>query len=155
MNIFWLDTDPVACAQMHCNKHVVKMPLEYAQLLSAAHHLNGSPIASRVYKLSHKHHPCTVWTANSRDAYNQVLALFKATALEYSYRYVRQHKSFVTLYNLLCDNPCPVRSAGNPPQCMPDEYKCDDVVQAYRNYYIGDKSAIAKWSRRGQPAWWE
>ena len=26
-----------------------------------------------------------------------------------------------------------------PPLCMPDEYKSDDYVQSYRNYYIGDK----------------
>jgi hypothetical protein len=37
MNIFALATDPVLAAQMHCDKHVVKMIVEYAQLLSTAH----------------------------------------------------------------------------------------------------------------------
>jgi hypothetical protein len=37
MNIFYLDKDPKTCAQYHCDKHVVKMILEYAQLLSTAH----------------------------------------------------------------------------------------------------------------------
>lgn len=40
MNIFVLDQDPAAAAGMHCDKHVVKMILEYAQLLSAAHRLH-------------------------------------------------------------------------------------------------------------------
>jgi hypothetical protein len=37
MNIFYLDEDPKICAQYHCDKHVVKMIIEYAQLLSTAH----------------------------------------------------------------------------------------------------------------------
>jgi len=41
-----------------------------------------------------------------------------------------------------------------PPQCMPDEYKCDDSVTAYRNYYMGDKAYFAKWSKRDKPKWW-
>ena len=37
MNIFFLDKDPIIAAQYHCDKHCVKMILEYAQLLSTAH----------------------------------------------------------------------------------------------------------------------
>ena len=37
MNIFYLDHDVRKCAEMHNDKHVVKMILEYAQLLSTAH----------------------------------------------------------------------------------------------------------------------
>ena len=33
MNIFYLDKDPVVAAQMSCDKHVVKMILESAQML--------------------------------------------------------------------------------------------------------------------------
>ena len=40
MNIFVLDNDPKKCAEAHCNKHVVKMILEHAQLMCTAHHLN-------------------------------------------------------------------------------------------------------------------
>ena len=39
MNIFYLDREPKTCAEMHCDKHVVKMIIEYAQLLSTAHRL--------------------------------------------------------------------------------------------------------------------
>ena len=37
MNIFYLSDDPQICAEQHCDKHVVKMCIEYAQLLSTAH----------------------------------------------------------------------------------------------------------------------
>ena len=37
MNIFYLDPNPRICAEMHLDKHVVKMIIEYAQLMSTAH----------------------------------------------------------------------------------------------------------------------
>lgn len=39
MNIFVVDQDPVVAARQHCDKHVVKMILEYGQMLSTAHRL--------------------------------------------------------------------------------------------------------------------
>ena len=40
MNIFALDQSPEKAAQMHLDRHVVKMIIEYAQLLSTAHRLS-------------------------------------------------------------------------------------------------------------------
>ena len=37
MNIFYLDFQTDKCAEYHCDKHVTKMIVEYAQLLSTAH----------------------------------------------------------------------------------------------------------------------
>ena len=39
MNIFALDPSPIVSAQMMCDKHVVKMIVETAQLLSTAHRM--------------------------------------------------------------------------------------------------------------------
>ena len=39
MNIFVLDKDPHIAAQMHCDRHVPKMIVESAQMLSTAHRL--------------------------------------------------------------------------------------------------------------------
>ena len=41
------------------------------------------------------------------------------------------------------------------PQAMPDQYKCDDTVTAYRDYVINEKH-YAKWNKipSRQPAWW-
>ena len=37
MNVFYLHEDPKVCAEMHIDKHCVKMIIEYAQLMSTAH----------------------------------------------------------------------------------------------------------------------
>ena len=39
MNIFYLNKSPEICAKEHVDKHVVKMIVEYAQLLSTAHRM--------------------------------------------------------------------------------------------------------------------
>ena len=39
MNIFYLHKKPEISAQLHCDKHVVKMIIEYAQMLSTAHRM--------------------------------------------------------------------------------------------------------------------
>jgi len=39
-------------------------------------------------------------------------------------------------------------------QTMPDKYNVPgDPVQAYRSFYIGEKSHLAKWTRRMIPKW--
>jgi hypothetical protein len=54
MNIFALDESPMFAAQFHCDKHVVKMVLETAQILSTVHHLEDVPqqeyIRKHIYK---------------------------------------------------------------------------------------------------------
>ena len=59
MNIFYLDKDIFKCAEYHCDKHVVKMCTEYAQLLGNINIYPGNTYAP--YKLTHKNHPCAVW----------------------------------------------------------------------------------------------
>lgn len=48
MNIFILDTEPTTAAHLHCDKHVVKMILEAAQMLSTTHRmLDGTEVIGR------------------------------------------------------------------------------------------------------------
>ena len=79
MNIFYLDEDPVLAAQMHCDKHVVKMILESAQLLSTAHLLiDGDELADErgLYKATHKNHPSSKWVRDSSENYEWLWNLF-------------------------------------------------------------------------------
>ena len=72
MNIFFLDFDTNKCAEYHCDKHVVKMILETAQLLCGVHHMVIHERLSNdqvPYKLSHKNHPCAIWTRESLSNY--------------------------------------------------------------------------------------
>ena len=64
MNIFHLDTDPQRAAQMHGDKHVVKMVLETAQMLCTAHRLtdgNAYADACRLYQKAYMNQPRTGW----------------------------------------------------------------------------------------------
>ena len=47
MNIFVLDKNPIKAAQQHCDKHVVKMILESAQMLSTAHRILDGKLEMR------------------------------------------------------------------------------------------------------------
>ena len=161
MNIFFVDTDPKTAAQWQCDAHVRKMILESAQLLSTAHReLDGDYWADLfdLYKSTHKNHPSAVWVRQSKANYQWLYDHFIALCDEYSYRYNKTHKTDTRLREALQIIPhgCPDVPFFDPPQCMPDEYKHDNTVQAYRNYYTLDK-ASNDWfcysKNRCQP-WW-
>jgi len=157
MNIFYLDKDPVVAAQMHCNKHVVKMILESAQMLSTAHRvLDGDEHADNVgmYKMVHRNHPSSIWVRTSDANYAWLYKLYGALLREYTYRYNKCHASEQLLYKLWV-RPRNLLHGDftSPPQCMPDYCKNDDTVFAYQNYYILEKSSFATWKRRDKPEW--
>lgn len=157
MNIFILDNDPVECAKYHNDKHVVKMILETAQLLSTAHRLCESPYAEQVYKATHKNHPCAVWVRESAENYSWTYRLFLALGEEYKFRYQKTHLSIDKLANILHNIPEGIPSIGKtlPAQAMPDDYKDENTVLAYRKYYMGDKRHLAGWTNRNVPGWWK
>ena len=159
MNLFVLDADPRRAAESQCDKHICKMSIEYAQLLSAAHHTCNSRHQDSVYKLTHKNHPATKWVAAHPEHYSWTYALACATWDEYTYRYGKTHGSS-RLRDLLADGPSIVGGghATPPPQCMPDDYRVrtggwDATVDAYRQYYRGEKASFATWKLRDVPAW--
>jgi len=155
MNIFYLDSDPQLCAQYHCDKHVVKMILETAQILSTALHLNGMN-DSWLYASTHENHPCVQWAAANQTNFGWLQQLGFHLCKEYTYRYGKKHKcewlitECVTVINHVTwpDEIVP------RPQCMPSLYRDDtDCRSAYRNYYLGEKTHILKYTRRHVPDW--
>jgi hypothetical protein len=158
MNIFYLDADPAIAAQQQCDKHCVKMILETAQLLSTAHRLlNGDEYADSVglYKATHKNHPSAVWVRQSTANYNWTHLHLTALCAEYTRRYNKTHKT-QRLLTALAKLPGALPDADTmtePPQCMPDQYKGDCAVSAYRNYYLGEKMYMAKWAYTEAPTW--
>lgn len=154
MNIFLLDKNPTVCAKYHCDKHVVKMIVETAQMLSTAHQLNGSPYKDKVYKATHINHPCNIWVRTAKWNYLWTAALFIELLKEYTKRYKKIHKSSRLIEYFV--KYCPVEKNGktNFVLAMPDEYKCSNPVMAYRNYYKGEKARFAKWNYTEEPEWW-
>ena len=154
MNIFLLDTDTRKCAQYHCDKHVVKMILETAQLLCGVHHMTDQVTDQVPYKLSHKNHPCAIWSRESLSNYLYLCDLGLELCREYTYRYGKRHKSQDVIEWYIVNKPNIVdKGFTEPARAMPDEYKVDSIVESYRNYYIGEKSKIAVWKNREIPEW--
>ena len=160
MNIFYLDRDPVVAAQMMCDKHVVKMILESAQMLSTTHRvLDGDAYADLIgmYKMAHKNHPTTVWVRSSVENYMWLYDHMIALMNEYTYRYDKHHATEKMIAPL---KKPPImlletlrKEFTSPPQCMPDYCKGVDTVSAYQTYYILEKSDFATWKRRDKPEW--
>ena len=174
MNIFFLSHDPKQCAEYHCDKHVVKMILEYAQLLSTAHRiLDGQEYVDNssgrkikrwklndgredmLYKATHINHPSAVWARQGKANYSWLYALWVSCLNEYTHRYGKEHACEKLRFVLVnCPKNLKDNNWSDPPQAMPDECKTSDVVNAYRQYYIMKKNGFARWTNREIPKWY-
>ena len=151
MNIFVVDEDPEIAARQLCDKHVVKMILETAQMLCtvAASHGYDTP-----YRATHAKHPCTLWAAKSADNWSWLLQHGLAMCAEYTRRYGRTHKSEqVIMWCAGLKIGFPESSLTPFAQAMPPKYKNESAVTAYRAYYHGEKAAFATWKSE-VPQWW-
>lgn len=176
MNIFVLDKNPTVAAQRQCDRHVVKMILETAQLLCTAHRvLDGEeyvdPDAKRkvkrwrltnsyhdemMYKVTHTNHPSAVWARESLQNYIWLYDHFDALSVEYEYRYGKKHLTWIKLQDILSVTPKNIPNKGLTPfkLAMPDECKTEDAVESYRKYYITKQHAFnMTWKNREAPDW--
>lgn len=178
MNIFYLHPDPQKCAEMHNDKHTVKMVLEYCQLLSTAHRvLDGretvelSKTGRKVkrwkldnefddvyYSATHVSHPSAVWCRMSSMNYDWLVHLLIELCKEYTYRYGKIHKCQATgLVEALRIHPRNIPDAAftEPTPAMPDDVKiAGSSIRSYRNYYIKNKTHLANWKNRNIPEWY-
>jgi hypothetical protein len=170
MNIFYLDRDPVLAAQMQCDKHVVKMILESAQLLCTAHRIldgdGAGADAIGLYKIAHKNHPSAIWARDRQANYNWLFTHMKALMAEYTYRYDGKHHKSEFLLEYIESCPMSLMTCKlpftPPPQCgMSDKYKSDDAVLAYQLYYVFEKTSMCngtgpQWGKtREAPNWYK
>lgn len=176
MNIFYINEDPKLCAQEHNDKHVVKMILEYAQLLSTAHRMiDGvlveglSPSGRKakryvlpdkrdesLYVATHANHPSAKWTRHSKDNYNWLFKMWMCLLEEYTHRYGKIHSSTRIAHHLEASpNGISTKEGFSPPwRAMPDDVKIgNDSLASYRNYYITHKYKMSRWTNRDVPSW--
>lgn len=174
MNIFYIDHDPKLCAEWAVDKHVVKMILEAAQLLSTAHRvLDGSEFIATnninnrkkkwwtlpdnrntlLYQATHINHPCAVWVRESSGNYNWAWQYLINHCDEYTRRYGKTHKVDSSgLLSMLAASPnnIPMGPMTPVPNAMEHKYIIsEDPVVNYRNYYKHGKSHLHSWK---QPA---
>lgn len=132
MNIFVTNPSPVVSAQYLDSKRLIKMVLESAQLLSSSMHLLNIPGAP--YKLTHKGHPCTVWTRTSRANFLWLIEHFRALCEEYTLRYGKTHKCF-QYYNTFLDASYSVPDGPLTPFVNVTIYpEVENVFEAYKKH---------------------
>lgn len=182
MNIFYLDKDPKVCAQMHVDKHCIKMILEYAQLLSTAHRILDGTVSiglgktgrkqtryvlpddreSVLYSATHLNHPSAVWCRQSAMNYHWLYTLLVECCKEYTYRYGKIHKCESSgLVNRLQTTPTNINGTKDftePTPAMPEDVKVPgDSINSYRRYYVMNKEHLWSWSgkinSRERPQW--
>lgn len=152
MNIFYLSEDVTECAESHVDKHIVKMPLETAQLLCTAHWVTGG---SAKYKKTHVNHPSSVWVRQSILNYRWLCSLGKALCKEYTHRYGKIHKCEEVIDWCINNEPSlPNYEFTEPTPAMGEEFIQSNTLSSYRNYYMKAKSHLATWKNRQKPSWY-
>ena len=177
MNIFFLDIDPVKCAQWHCDRHCVKMITEHAQMMSMAIWYHDHEQAMRLYAEghimnaphtvtgkkarndSHLMHPCTMWVRESKKHFDWLKIMSFELSHEYYHRFgrfhnpPRHHSSYVNCIAHLDSSKIPDNPWEQPPQAMPEEYRGMDAAEAYHLLYGKEKIRFATWKDRPVPEW--
>lgn len=171
LNYFFLDRDVKQCARYHGDKHLNKMVVEYAQIVSAVWWINGpicEIVKESVYRLTHAHHPVVKWACEHPAHYHAIVELGLALIEEKKRRiagmeslpkklrkkWKPEHESGSVL--VFCKQFTPRFSQRkklprDPPKCMPEAYWRDqdgnelDVITSYRLFYAKEKTKILKW----------
>ena len=180
MNLFVLDKCPIEAAQLQCDKHVVKMIVESAQMLSTTHRIldgvemrrpskSGKTMSkywelpdereSVLYKAVHMNHPCTVWTRLTKANYVWHYIHFVALCDEYQYRYGKKHASDTLLSDYLKEIPDNIDNGRLTqfPLAMQSNPECmflGDPVKSYRMFYQTKQARFKmNWTKRPIPEW--
>jgi len=173
MNIFFLAMTPCEIAGMYCDQHVVKIILEICQMLYTAWYFSDehdivterAPFnksgKARGYRPAHKGHPMTMWVASSVKNYIFAADLALALAKEYTGRYRKTHSCQAHAEWLRANIPSRFELRKSPkayyamevppgltpiPECMPDDYRGPNIVEAYQMYYMMDKMHFARFT---------
>lgn len=152
---------------MHVDKHVCKMVIEYAQLMSTAHRVldgemyigktvNNRNIKrwrlpdereTRLMKPTMMNHPSAIWLRQSDSNYRWLYSMWCELQKEFTYRYGKVHATARLIPDLQkVPFNCPVGPFTGPTPAMPDDCKVPgDSLKSYHNYYIMSKSHLWSW----------
>jgi hypothetical protein len=174
MNIFFLHFNQAKCARWHCDKHVVKMILETAQLLYTAHWILAinkgllpsfktapphalEPRMRGYLPIRNDKHPSAIWARESLQHYRWLSIFGLALCNEYRYRFNdKKHSCENHLRWLYMNAPPELFDNGwkDPPPAMPDIYKTSkNSIICYRKYYNEGKQSLLTYTGRHRPHW--
>jgi len=169
MNIFFLSSNPIIAAMMMCDKHIIKMILESAQILSTVycllsqnyHYIDQGLVYGPMR--NYINNPAVMWAMSSSANFQWLLTHAYALVREHVHRYNPKqiHKSSRIITFILDDfenierlfkqhHPTP------PALIMPKECMISkNAVACYRYFYRHDKQDFAEWKKtRSRPDWW-
>lgn len=139
---------------------MVKMALEYTQLLSTAYYLHDQ-VPPSGYRATHKAHPCAIWTAQSPRHWRAVVTLAFDVLREYTRRFARTHKCYYKVTAMLRKPPrfgkppafkpttvfADVAYFRDVPLCMPTQFHHPRAAYAYHQYYLHKLRTVPKCRR--------
>lgn len=162
VNFFYLDEEPKKCAEYYCDKHIVKIPIEIAQILSKIHHqLKTNIDFSKIYKdslvIKNTLGPYK-WTTESLDNYLWTCNLGLALINEYKYRYGKEKHKTEDILKYLLDNPPPFTKKEKTKFLLTNkfdlfQYVSNDPIVCSRYNYVELKCKNDKWTKRDKPIW--
>ena len=182
MNLFFIDKYLEKNANSLCDKHVVKMILETAQLLYSAWHTRSTVPASNLkpYRLTHKNHPMAIWVRECEANYTYTCYYGLLLCAEYTQRYNKYHKTEAHIRQLLQWGFPPLQNSIEPPKkqavisyaykdichgidriplCMDEQYYVRDQeghllgTESYRNYYKSKQDKFSMQWKLNKPTW--
>lgn len=157
-NVFVLSKDAKECAQFHCDAHVRKMVIEYAQLMSEAHFILdevGHEQDARFCKPFNPNHPRSKWVRESRKNYEWLYKLWVELNWEYVSRFGKENAIYRRCVDVLISPPESLEDNGftRPALAMPDHIKMTSVIDSYRYYYVSEKDRLLKYTNASEPKW--
>lgn len=158
MNIFLLEQDKNGnidwrkSAESLDNMRIVKMILESMQMLSTVYQQYQK--VDGLYRPTHINHPCTKWVGESLENFSLTIEHAIYMNETFKKRFDKSHRSIELLklfdkrnYRHFFSN----KKFTIPPLAMPDEFRGDNVVESYQNYFVSKD--LIKYNREDIPKW--
>ena len=161
VNLFYLDKNPKKCAQYYCDKHVNKIMIEIAQILSQIHHTIGEKKPPyQKCKVVHKNLAPFQWAMDSIGNYMYCAELAYYLLQEYKYRYGKnEHKCEKPIKWLLENIPKKIKKKRKTKFRLTKNTEIYDkyfnVLDASRYSYVDYKCKTDKWTKRPKPEWFD
>ena len=161
MNRFIIESSPQKIAKSLCDQHIVKMPLEEAQMLCTTlwHYAPKYAEKNDLYKPVHQKPPCTLWAMENCSNYGFAYRLYVHMLEEYTLRYNKIHGA--SKHRTAIEKGYQYLPKGGSktkmPQCFGEkkELKTNEFypIRAYRAFYLADKVRFARYQHTPQPKW--
>lgn len=134
-------------AQMLCTAFIKDDPVKQTKLIESSEFIEMwnhtvTPFLPMLYKPTHENHPCTVWVRKHPNNWLWLHRHFLACSAEYTYRFNKTHKSYLTLepfFDLVAQmlltqeysaiNHTPIIYVGKE---LPEEYNNKSVFDKYK-----------------------